>query len=115
MLSALDPTTGNLPPGIHEATWSELTAAFGTTPRRLRLLAGLRAALDSLRQAGCQRVYVNGSFVTAKPDPGDFDGCWEAAQVDPSRLDPVLLDFANRRRAQKAKYLGELFDPQDLT
>ena len=27
----------------------------------------------------------------------------------PDRLDPVLLDFSNRRAAMKAKYLGDLF------
>jgi hypothetical protein len=47
--------------------------------------------------------------VTAKPHPADFDGCWEAAGVDPTRLDPVLLDFTDMRQAQKTKYLGELF------
>jgi hypothetical protein len=109
MIPALDPTTGNLPPGIHEATWSELSGAFGTTPQRRQLLAGLRAALESLRRAGCRRVYVDGSFVTAKAEPADFDGCWEAAGVDPRRLDPELLDFTNVRQAQKAKYRGELF------
>lgn len=29
--------------------------------------------------------------------------------VDPLRLDPVLLDFRNKRAAQKAKYFGEMF------
>ena len=42
----------------------------------------------------------------------DFDGCWDRAGVSPARLlqlDPTLLDFSNRRSAQKAKYRGELF------
>jgi hypothetical protein len=100
---------GNLPPGIHEATWDEVAARFGSNPRRLKLLAGLKRALDSLRAAGCRRAYVNGSFVTTKEEPRDFDVCWEASGVDASALDPVLLDFSNRRAAQKAKYGGELF------
>jgi hypothetical protein len=54
-------------------------------------------------------VYIDGSFVTRKDIPGDFDGCWEAAGVDPDKLDPALLEFANLRAAQKAKFLGELF------
>lgn len=29
--------------------------------------------------------------------------------VNPDKLDPVLLKFANKRAAQKAKYRGELF------
>ena len=52
---------------------------------------------------------LDGSFVTAKVLPGDYDGAWEPAGVDPARLDPVLLDFTNRRAAMKAKYLGDLF------
>ena len=100
---------GNLPPGIHFGAWDELVARFGHTAHRQRLLAGLRAALQSLKYAGCRRVYVDGSFVTAKEQPGDFDGCWEVDGVDPDKLDPVLLEFANRRAAQRAKYFGELF------
>lgn len=73
------------------------------------LLDGLYRALQALRAAGCERVYIDGSFVTAKAMPGDFDGCWEAQGVDASALDPVLLDFTAQRTAQKAKYGGELF------
>ena len=100
---------GNLPPGVHEATWGEVVARFGHTPRRLGLLAGIKAALDELQIAGCRRVYLDGSFVTAKETPGDFDGCWEADGVDPLVLDPILLDFTSKRQAQKSKYGGELF------
>jgi hypothetical protein len=53
--------------------------------------------------------YLDGSFVTTKEEPGDFDACWEAAGVDPELLNPVLLTFANRRAAQKARFGGELF------
>lgn len=94
---------------MHEATWEEFVARYGSTPRRLALLAGLKAALDALRAAGCRRVYIDGSFVTAKTQPGDFDGCWEVDGVDLTRLDPVLLTFANRRAAQKRQYGGEMF------
>jgi hypothetical protein len=100
---------GNLPPGIHVVRWNELVARFGATAHRQMLLAGLRAALLSLKDSGCRRVYIDGSFVTTKEQPGDFDGCWEIDGVDPDKLDPVLLEFANRRAAQKAKYRGELF------
>jgi hypothetical protein len=100
---------GNLPPGIHPATWDEIVERYATNERRVQLMDGLRAAIEALRMAGCSRVYLNGSFVTEKELPGDFDGCWEASGVDPARLDPVLLDFSDRRAAQKAKFGGELF------
>ena len=84
-------------------------ARYGYTPHRLALIAGLEAALGALRAAGCPRVYIDGSFVTTKEAPGDFDACWEVEAVDLARLDPVLLTFANRRQAQKQKFGGELF------
>lgn len=109
MIPAFDPITGNLPPGEHRATWEEIVARYGDTARRTELLAGLRAALDSLKAAGCRTVYLDGSFVTAKQWPGDFDGCWDTEGVDFDLLDPVLLTFDRGRATQKKKYLGELF------
>jgi hypothetical protein len=100
---------GNLPPGVHEVDWNELETRFSGSPRRIELLAGLRAALLALRDAGCRTAYIDGSFVTAKEEPGDFDACWEAGGVDVGRLDPVLYDFSEDRRAQKQRYGGELF------
>ena len=100
---------GNLPPGVHWATWEEFCDRFGTTPWRHRLLVGLRAALENLRSAGCLTIYVDGSFVSSKSAPDDFDACWEETGVDPDKLDSVLKTFAGRRAAQKAKYGGELF------
>jgi hypothetical protein len=94
---------------VYEATWTEFVARFGTTARRLFLLAGLKAALDALRVAGCQKVYLDGSLTSAKEEPSDFDGCWEASGVHRALLDPILLNFAHRRAAQRLKYGGELF------
>jgi uncharacterized protein DUF6932 len=67
--------SGNLPEGIHDATWDEIVEGFGTNERRRELLEGLQRALDSLRAAGCRRAYVDGSFVTANEEPNDFDAC----------------------------------------
>jgi len=100
---------GNLLSGIHEARWSELVERFGTTKRRIDLLDGLNRALLELARAGCTRVYIDGSFVTTKRDPGDFDACWSTKGVDPRLLDPVFLTFDNGRAAQKARFGGELF------
>ena len=54
-------------------------------------------------------LLLDGSFVSTKPLPGDYDGAWETAGVDLSKLDPVLLDFSRGRAAMKAKYRGDLF------
>lgn len=100
---------GLLPPGIHWATWQEITDRFGTNEQRKILLAGLKEALNSLKTAGCRTVYIDGSFVTSKETPDDFDACWDPTNVDPTKLDPVLLRFEPGRVTQKAKYRGELF------
>jgi len=103
---------GKLPLGIHAVAWEEFEIRFGITESRRRILRGMKAALLVLRDAGCKAVYMDGSFVTSKEVPNDFDGCWERTGVDLHQLrslDPVLLDFTNKRAAQKAKYLGELF------
>lgn len=102
-------TDGNLPKGVYCATWEELVARFGTTAWRSELLGGLRRALASLRDAGCRTAYVDGSLITEKETPGDFDVCWDPTGVDPTLLDPVLGIFDAGRATQKAKFLGELF------
>lgn len=101
---------GNLPPGIHWTSWVTFKTRFGESPYRRRLLEGLRAALLELKNAGCQTAYIDGSFVTAKEKPGDFDGCWDPKGVDMDRLEgSALLSFANKRAAQKEKFKGEMF------
>lgn len=103
---------GNLPPGLHWAAWTEIALRFGQTPHRRRLLRGLRAAAEQLHQAGCKAIFLDGSFVTAKEQPADFDACWDIADVDPDRLDPIFFDFDDGRAAQKARFFGELFPAQ---
>ena len=44
-----------------------------------------------------------------KGDPGDFDAAWETTNVNVQLLNPTLLDFRNRRQAQKQVFGGELF------
>jgi hypothetical protein len=98
-----------LPPGIHDATLGEVGARFATTPHRAWLFGGFVRAVEALRRAGCSTIFLDGSFITAKPHPSDFDGLWDLNGVDPDALDPVLLNFDNMRAAQKAKYFGEMF------
>ena len=103
---------GMLPPGIHVGTWQDVNDLLAFNERREELLSGLKRACESLKKVGCHQVYIGGSFVTNKEYPGDFDACWDDDQVDfehLKRLDPVLLNFQDKRAEQKAKYGGELF------
>ncbi len=87
----------------------EIETRFATTLHRRWLFGGFQRVVAQLIGAGCATIFLDGSFVTGKPDPGDFDGCWDMAGVDYTLLDPVLLDFVGKREAQKAKYFGEMF------
>jgi hypothetical protein len=95
---------------MHTATLAEVEAVFGTTPRRRHLCEGLGRALHNLQAAGVRRVYIDGSFVTTKADPHDVDGCWEWTEaVHLELVDPVLLDFADGRRAMQEHYGVDFF------
>jgi len=104
-----------LPPGIHWASLVEIKCIFAINPIRRKQYAGLIAAAQALALADCKTLYLDGSYITGKPNPGDYDGCWDPTGVDPVKLDPVLLDFDDLRKNQKAKYLGELFLTQPHT
>jgi hypothetical protein len=73
------------------------------------LSGGVKRAAENLKQASCKTLYLDGSFVTSKSRPSDFDGCWDPDGVTWNQVDSVLRTFGNRRAAQKAKYHGELF------
>lgn len=113
MIPALVPIKGApwdvLPPGIHPATLAEVATIFATNAKRRLLYDGLVLAATALRSAGCGKLYLDGSYVTAKSIPGDYDGCWDPAGMVRAKLDPVFLDFSNKRQAMKNRFGGEFF------
>ncbi|MUH01066.1 hypothetical protein F7734_55915 [Scytonema sp. UIC 10036] len=103
---------GNLPPGIYLIEWEEFDERFNYNLTRQRLINGLELAMTHLKAVGCRKIYINGSFVSSKPKPGDFDACWEENGVDIKELKflaPTLYNFALQRADQKIKYRGEIF------
>ncbi|RUT00768.1 hypothetical protein DSM106972_071770 [Dulcicalothrix desertica PCC 7102] len=56
-------------------------------------------------------IYINGSFTTAKSDPGDFDACYdnETADADYLRINAPRLFNHHDRAALKARYKGEVY------
>ncbi len=113
MIPALIPLAGSpwevLLPGVHSATFAEVETTFAINTRRRALYEGLLFAAAALYLAGCDRIFLDGSYVTAKPLPGDYDVCWDPAGINPAKLDPVFSDFSNKRQAQKDKFKGEFF------
>lgn len=63
-----------LPEGLFLASESEIVFRFGSSTRRRRLLTlRLRRWIELARLVGGKRLLIDGSFVTAKPEPHDID------------------------------------------
>ncbi len=82
---------GLLPPGTYRATLAELRASHLVAARtdrpwdhawRAYLVDNLELLMRQLCAVGIGEVVVGGSFVEAKPHPGDIDGYFEAAADD---------------------------------
>lgn len=101
---------GNLPEGIHPTSMQELIDRFGYNAKRAWLLDGLTLLIKNLEIAGCQLIYIDGSFVTEKEFPGDYDMAWSIQDVDPTKLDPCLLLQKSADRDEiENKYRGDVF------
>ena len=73
MIPAFRPD-GYLPEGFHVASEADVTFRFGSSsPRRRRLALRLRRWMELARQVNARRLLIDGSFVSAKPDPNDLD------------------------------------------
>ena len=68
---------GFLPAGIFDCTWPELKAQFGTfdgSDHRVHLFTRLQALASAMAASGLfESLFIDGSFVTAKPRPNDID------------------------------------------
>ncbi len=99
--------TRYLPPGIHKATWDEFYDRFSTNLRRVMILESLLKMLQYLRDVGCKSVKIDGSLVTTKPIPKDFDGTWDPEGVNDREIDRIMLDI--NKIIDDNKYKGELY------
>jgi predicted nucleotidyltransferase len=66
---------GELPPGVHVADWKEFQSRFGGPSSRRAWLSGrLQELLELAASNGkLRRIFIWGSFVTAKAAPRDLD------------------------------------------
>lgn len=103
---------GDLPPGVYETTLPEIEERLAFNARRRRLFEGFRRACNELARAGCRLVYLDGSFITSKIRPADFDACWSIEETDDRMLNPVFFDFSNGRAGQKQCFGGEILPAQ---
>lgn len=104
-----DSQNGYLPQGVHSMSLADVRRYFAWNTRRRFLFGGFARAVATLQSAGCRTVILDGSFVTSKEEPGDWDAAFDPVGVLPARLDPILLKHDDGRRAMRAKYLGDMF------
>jgi hypothetical protein len=97
---------GNLPPGIHDATLAEVQTRFAYNDKRTKLLNALKRVISILIECKCQEVFLNGSFITNKEEPGDYDLCYEPTGIVAT---DNLQMFLKTREARKEEYLGDIF------
>jgi hypothetical protein len=98
---------GFLPLGVYDCTLAEIKARFGSfqaTDQRPTLFQKLQALIAEARAAGFVRsLLIDGSFVTATPNPNDID----LVLVLPlghdltADLSPAQYNLVSKRRVQK--------------
>jgi len=95
---------GLLPSGDHVLTVDELRKSFLVTGEgvdasgwdsnwRAQLVDNLELFVRQFWRVGVERIFVNGSFVTAKPRPGDIDAYFECEVGQYPRIIIGLLDL----------------------
>jgi len=100
---------GHLPEGLHPAEESEITFRFGSSSAsRRRLTLRLRRWINLARQVGARRFLVDGSFVTAKLNPGDID----AVILLPLNFKSQIID--NREEAIELEHMLLTRQPEEL-
>ncbi len=103
----------HLPDGEYECTLEEIEDKFLTTDKRNEVWKCFINFLDRLTQLGIkpEYVYINGSFVTGREEPGDVDF---AALIKPGPMKRALLaaddhdkkaiaTFCNRDKADELR------------
>jgi hypothetical protein len=82
---------GYLPPGVHQASLEEIAARFGQESEiRQVQMDSVRWLVEIAKNAGVERLIINGSFVTDAFEPNDVD-CALLLSAD-FPLDPAAAD-----------------------
>lgn len=109
---------GWLPEGHHRATWEEVVATFGggEGSRRAELTRSLLALRDALRAHGVTGTFLlNGSYISAKPEPGDFDVLLIAPAGIQARKDanPEPARLLDAETAEQERGYSIYYTPED--
>lgn len=107
-----------LGPGLHDIAESELSsvfsASFGDSVTRAYLVDGLQQYIAALKGIGIRfELWIDGSFVTYKVDPGDVDLVVFASESEidslPQSSQQRLCELVDRRSMRSAVGCDVLF------
>lgn len=105
MIPEFDPN-GNLPVGTHDATLAEIKARFAYNDRRRQLFEAMEKVVLIFRSAKCPEMFLDGSYITSKLEPGGYDFCWEPTGIIPTE---DLRGLFREKAERKKIYLGDIF------
>ena len=112
MIPPFDPD-GDLPQGVHQATWLEFRerfCIFDRSDRRLRLCRRIEQMVKEAHASQIvERIILGGSFVTSQAEPNDFD-CLVVLKAETryEDLQPFQRWVADTREASR-RYGGDVF------
>ena len=103
-------THGVLIPGVHTLDWNYFITSYSFSNQRKKLFKGMQRAFIHFKNAGCKIIYVDGSFVTKKIIPNDYDACWDMNGVDYNILHPMFhRDLKMGTGIHKLTFGGEFY------
>jgi hypothetical protein len=97
-----------LPDGDHSATWQEVQDRFGQTGSRRTLCNQLSQFILTARGCGFVALYVFGSFISGKTDPGDVDLIWVYRDGQLENMGPECRDLIDYSK-MKARFAWDMF------
>ena len=106
---------GNLPPVPQRIWWAtlmQIKERFGKGKKRAMLFEHLIRLSTILRRGGCRTLYLDGSFITDKHLPSDYDCCFERHEVNnetKALIFPTPQDYAYLNWYLQETYKADIF------
>lgn len=110
MIPEFEPN-GFLKEGIYETSFTEIEKRLGFSKKRQKLLAGMKNLIAYCKLLQCDILYIDGSFVSSKIYPSDYDACWDTTATDREAvLRAVEQSSLNSdSETQKEDFGGEIY------
>lgn len=77
---------GYLPEGVHTATLEEVIERFLFSKKRETLIIGLKRLIDFCLSKKINILFLNGSFISRKLNPTDYDVCYTTNHPDKNTI-----------------------------